>query len=252
MSSPTRGILFGWNPPQPDTESMAGAARTSGGKGDRPLALHLLVGAVESGQTRSAVAQAAEQQESSARREHFRGTRHHRVRLQARTVRTVPTAPMLLAQGLAMQKEIFRASGAVPKTAVILAGNEFRRRHDPGDQRDVRHVRHAVRRSSMPSATPGSTGRSGRARSPRPRPPRPSCSRPICRSNDGRCWSVSCRSSAGSRRSSIPWDRGSTRTRFHPLAGQVQRVPAGHRALDESPVEHDPIAREASRRTLSQ
>ena len=104
-----------------DTESKAGAARTQAEKAIDAGA-HLLVGAVESGQT-IAVAQVAEQRGvplvvniSAAPAITESGYKF--------VVRNCPTAPMLLAQGLAMQKEIFRASGAVPKTAVIVAGND--------------------------------------------------------------------------------------------------------------------------------
>jgi branched-chain amino acid transport system substrate-binding protein len=104
-----------------DTESKADAARTQAEKAIAAGA-HVLVGAVESSQT-IAVAQVAERRGvplvvniSAAPAITESGYKF--------VVRNCPTAPTLLGQGLAMQKEIFRLSGVAPKTAVIVAAND--------------------------------------------------------------------------------------------------------------------------------
>jgi branched-chain amino acid transport system substrate-binding protein len=104
-----------------DTESKAANARTQAEKAIDGGA-HLLVGAVESSQT-IAVAQVAEQRGiplvvniSAAPAITESGYKF--------VVRNCPTAPTLLAQGLVMQKEIFRLSGISPKTAVIVSAND--------------------------------------------------------------------------------------------------------------------------------
>lgn len=105
-----------------DTESKADTARTQAEKAIDAGA-HFLVGAVESSQT-IAVAQVGERRGvplvvniSSAPAITESGYRF--------VVRNCPTAPMILVQGLAMQKEIFRVSGVAPKTAVIVTANDI-------------------------------------------------------------------------------------------------------------------------------
>ncbi len=104
-----------------DTESKPDTARVRAEKAIDAGA-QLLVGAVESSQT-IAVAQVAERRGvplvvniSASPAITESGYKF--------VVRNCPTAPMLLSQGFAMQKEIFRVAGSAPKTAVIVAAND--------------------------------------------------------------------------------------------------------------------------------
>jgi branched-chain amino acid transport system substrate-binding protein len=104
-----------------DTETKADQARTQAEKAIQAGA-HVLVGAFDSGQT-IAIAQVAEQKGvplivniAAAPPITESGYKY--------IVRNFPTAPQLLASGFGMQKEIFKASGTTPKTAVLLCLND--------------------------------------------------------------------------------------------------------------------------------
>lgn len=104
-----------------DTETKPDVARTQAEKAIEAGA-HVLVGAFDSGQT-IAIAQVAEQ----------RGVPFI-VNIAAAPpitesgykfiVRNFPTAPMLISGAFALHKEIFKASGATPKSAVLLSLND--------------------------------------------------------------------------------------------------------------------------------
>ena len=104
-----------------DTETKVDVARTQAEKAIDAGA-NVVMGAFDSGQS-VAIAQVAEQ-----RGEPFV------VNIAAAPpitesgykfiVRNFPTAPQLLASGFSMQKEIFKASGVTPKTAVLLCLND--------------------------------------------------------------------------------------------------------------------------------
>jgi branched-chain amino acid transport system substrate-binding protein len=104
-----------------DTESKPETARLQAEKAVDAGA-HLLIGAFDSGQT-IAVAQVAEQRGiplvvNIAAAPAITESGYKCV------VRNFPTAPMLLAGGFAMQKEIFKVFGTTPKTAVVLSLND--------------------------------------------------------------------------------------------------------------------------------
>jgi branched-chain amino acid transport system substrate-binding protein len=104
-----------------DTETKPEVARTQADKAIDSGA-HVLVGAFDSGQT-IAVAQVAEQRGvplvvNIAAAPPITESGYKFI------VRNFPTAPMLLAGGFAMQKEIFKRSGVTPKTAVVLSTND--------------------------------------------------------------------------------------------------------------------------------
>jgi branched-chain amino acid transport system substrate-binding protein len=104
-----------------DTETKPDVARTQAEKAIEDGA-HVLVGAFDSGQT-IAIAQVAEQ----------RGVPFI-VNIAAAPpitesgykfiVRNFPTAPMLIGGAFELHKEIFKASGATPKSAVLLSLND--------------------------------------------------------------------------------------------------------------------------------
>jgi branched-chain amino acid transport system substrate-binding protein len=104
-----------------DTESKPDAARTQAEKAI-DAGCHMLVGAFDSGQT-IAIAQVAEQRGiplvvniAAAPQITEQGYKW--------VVRNFPTAPMLITGALALHKEIFKASGATPKTAVMMSVND--------------------------------------------------------------------------------------------------------------------------------
>jgi len=104
-----------------DTETKADQARTQAEKAIQAGA-HVLVGAFDSGQT-IAIAQVAEQKGvplivNIAAAPPITESGYKFI------VRNFPTAPQLLASGFGMQKEIFKASGVTPKTAVLLCLND--------------------------------------------------------------------------------------------------------------------------------
>jgi len=104
-----------------DTETKPDVARTQAEKAIAAGA-HALVGAFDSGQT-IAVAQVAEQKGvplivNIAAAPPITESGYKFI------VRNFPTAPMLLGGGFAMQKEVFKASGVAPKTAVLLSVND--------------------------------------------------------------------------------------------------------------------------------
>lgn len=104
-----------------DTETKPDVARTQAEKAVAAGA-HMLVGAFDSGQT-IAIAQVAEQRGiplvvniAAAPPITESGYKY--------IVRNFPTAPMLISGAFALHKEIFKASGATPKTAVLLSLND--------------------------------------------------------------------------------------------------------------------------------
>jgi branched-chain amino acid transport system substrate-binding protein len=104
-----------------DTESKPDVARTQAEKAIDAGA-QMLVGAFDSGQT-IAVAQVAEQRGiplvvniAAAPQITEQGYKW--------VVRNFPTAPMLITGALALHKEIFKVSGATPKTAVMMSIND--------------------------------------------------------------------------------------------------------------------------------
>src|SRR5690242_17104275 len=104
-----------------DTETKADVARTQAEKAIEAGA-HVLVGAFDSGQT-IAIAQVAEQKGvplvvNIAAAPPITESGYKFI------VRNFPTAPQLLGSGFAMQKEIFKISGATPKTGVLLCLND--------------------------------------------------------------------------------------------------------------------------------
>ena len=145
-----------------DTETKPDVARTQAEKAIDAGA-HVLVGAFDSGQT-IAIAQVAEQ----------RGVPLI-VNIAAAppitelgykfVVRNFPTAPMLIGGAFDLHKEIFKASGATPKTAVLLSindtfGNSDDRRHQ-GDVPQARHALRAGRHHHLRRRRQGSVGRGG-------------------------------------------------------------------------------------------
>src|SRR5438309_11340199 len=104
-----------------DTETKPDVARTQAEKAIEAGA-NVLVGAFDSGQT-IAIAQVAEQRGvpmivNIAAAPPITESGYKFI------VRNFPTAPQLLASGFGMQKEIFKASGVTPKTAVLLCLND--------------------------------------------------------------------------------------------------------------------------------
>jgi branched-chain amino acid transport system substrate-binding protein len=104
-----------------DTESKPDVARTQAEKAIDAGA-HMLVGAFDSGQT-IAIAQVAEQRGvplivniAAAPQITEQGYKF--------VVRNFPTAPMLITGALTLHKEIFKASGTTPKTAVLMSVND--------------------------------------------------------------------------------------------------------------------------------
>ncbi|WP_395712173.1 ABC transporter substrate-binding protein [Reyranella sp.] len=104
-----------------DTETKPDVARTQAEKAIDAGA-HLLVGAFDSGQT-IAIAQVAEQRGiplivniAAAPQITEQGYKF--------VVRNFPTAPMLITGALALHKEVFKASGTTPKTAVLMSVND--------------------------------------------------------------------------------------------------------------------------------
>ena len=104
-----------------DTESKPDVARTQAEKAIDAGA-QMLVGAFDSGQT-IAIAQVAEQRGiplvvniAAAPQITEQGYKW--------VVRNFPTAPMLITGALALHKEIFKVSGATPKTAVMMSIND--------------------------------------------------------------------------------------------------------------------------------
>ena len=104
-----------------DTESKPDVARTQAEKAIDAGA-NMLVGAFDSGQT-IAIAQVAEQRGvplivniAAAPQITEQGYKF--------VVRNFPTAPMLITGALALHKEIFKASGKTPKTAVLMSVND--------------------------------------------------------------------------------------------------------------------------------
>src|SRR5690242_15095636 len=104
-----------------DTESKPDVARTQAEKAIDAGA-HVLVGAFDSGQT-IAIAQVAEQRKvplvvniAAAPQITDQGYKY--------VVRNFPTAPMLISGAFELHKEIFKASGVTPKTAVLMSIND--------------------------------------------------------------------------------------------------------------------------------
>ncbi|MFZ5782486.1 MAG: ABC transporter substrate-binding protein [Pseudomonadota bacterium] len=104
-----------------DTETKPDVARTQAEKAIDAGA-QMLVGAFDSGQT-IAIAQVAEQRGipfvvniAAAPQITEQGYKF--------VVRNFPTAPMLITGALALHKEIFKASGVTPKTAVLMSVND--------------------------------------------------------------------------------------------------------------------------------
>src|SRR5260370_34561135 len=104
-----------------DAESKPDAARAQAEKAIDAGA-HIAVGAFDSGQT-IAIAQVAEQRGipfvvniAAAPQITDQGYKF--------VVRNFPTAPMLITGALALHKEIFKASGTTPKTAVLMSVND--------------------------------------------------------------------------------------------------------------------------------
>ena len=104
-----------------DSETKPDVARTQAEKAIE-AGCHVLVGAFDSGQT-IAVAQVAEQKGvplvvniAAAPPITESGYKY--------IVRNFPTAPMLLSSAFDLQKQIFKASGVTPKTAVLLSIND--------------------------------------------------------------------------------------------------------------------------------
>jgi branched-chain amino acid transport system substrate-binding protein len=104
-----------------DTESKPDMARTQAEKA-LEAGCHMLVGAFDSGQT-LAIAQVTEQRGvplvvniAAAPQITESGYKF--------LVRNFPTAPMLITGALALHKEIFKASGKTPKTAVMMSVND--------------------------------------------------------------------------------------------------------------------------------
>jgi len=104
-----------------DTETKPDVARTQAEKAIEAGA-HVLVGAFDSGQT-IAIAQVAEQRGvplvvNIAAAPPITESGYKFI------VRNFPTAPMLITGAFALHKEIFKASGATPKSAVLLSLND--------------------------------------------------------------------------------------------------------------------------------
>jgi len=104
-----------------DTETKPDVARTQAEKAVE-AGCNALVGAFDSGQT-IAIAQVAEQKGvplivNIAAAPPITESGYKFI------VRNFPTAPMLLTSAFEMQKEIFKASGVTPKTAVLLSIND--------------------------------------------------------------------------------------------------------------------------------
>jgi len=104
-----------------DTESKPDVARTQAEKAIDAGA-NMLVGAFDSGQT-IAIAQVAEQRGvplivNIAAAPPITESGYKFI------VRNFPTAPMLISGAFALHKEIFKASGATPKSAVLLSLND--------------------------------------------------------------------------------------------------------------------------------
>jgi branched-chain amino acid transport system substrate-binding protein len=104
-----------------DTESKPDVARTQAEKA-LDAGAHVLIGAFDSGQTIS-IAQVAEQRGvplivniAAAPQLTEQGYKF--------VVRNFPTAPMLITGALALHKDIFKASGATPRTAVLMSVND--------------------------------------------------------------------------------------------------------------------------------
>ena len=104
-----------------DTETKPDVARTQAEKAIDAGA-HILVGAFDSGQTIS-IAQVCEQRGiplvvniAAAPQITEQGYKF--------VVRNFPTAPMLITGALALHKEIFKATGQTPKTAVLMSVND--------------------------------------------------------------------------------------------------------------------------------
>lgn len=104
-----------------DTETKPDVARTQAEKAVEAGA-HVLCGAFDSGQTIS-IAQVAEQRGvplivniAAAPQLTEQGYKF--------IVRNFPTAPMLITGAFALHKEIFKASGKTPKTAVLMSVND--------------------------------------------------------------------------------------------------------------------------------
>ena len=104
-----------------DTETKPDVARTQAEKAIEAGA-HVLVGAFDSGQT-IAIAQVAEQRGvpfvvniAAAPQITEQGYKF--------VVRNFPTAPMLISGAFELHKEIFKASGVTPKTAVLMSIND--------------------------------------------------------------------------------------------------------------------------------
>src|SRR6478736_1602613 len=104
-----------------DTETKPDVARTQAEKAIEAGA-HVLVGAFDSGQT-IAIAQVAEQRGvplivNIAAAPPITESGYKFI------VRNFPTAPMLISGAFALHKDIFKASGATPKSAVLLSLND--------------------------------------------------------------------------------------------------------------------------------
>jgi branched-chain amino acid transport system substrate-binding protein len=104
-----------------DTETKVDVARTQAEKAVE-AGVHVLCGAFDSGQT-IAIAQVAERKGvplivNIAAAPPITESGYKFI------VRNFPTAPQLLGSGFEMQKEIFKASGVTPKSAVILCLND--------------------------------------------------------------------------------------------------------------------------------
>jgi branched-chain amino acid transport system substrate-binding protein len=104
-----------------DTESKPDVARTQAEKA-LDAGAHVLIGAFDSGQTIS-IAQVAEQRGvplivniAAAPQLTEQGYKF--------VVRNFPTAPMLITGALALHKDIFKASGTTPRTAVLMSVND--------------------------------------------------------------------------------------------------------------------------------
>ena len=145
-----------------DTESNVDTARARAEKLISDGA-QLLVGAFDSGQT-TAIAQVAEQKGiplviniAAAPDITEQGYKF--------VFRNFPTAPMLLSDAFASQKEVFAIAGAAPKTAVFMHVNdtfgtgdvEGHRRRDA----EIRHAVHDRRGDRLRSGGARSFGRSG-------------------------------------------------------------------------------------------
>ena len=89
-------------------------------------------------------------------------------------MRNFPTAPMLITGALALHKEIFKASGTTPKTAVLMSVN------DTFGTAIINGIKALFPKLDMPyeiveTISYDAAAKDLRSRSARPRRPRPRC-----------------------------------------------------------------------------